>query len=95
LTRYLITHRSLPDLTTRAIHDSDLAQLKTQQELAAAWMTRVLDFKSENVHVLHSIEDAVRVVRSLNEEPVDVLVTGSLHLVGGVIEVAGLSNIAL
>ena len=28
-------------------------------------------------------------------EPVDVLVTGSLHLVGGVIEVAGLSDVAL
>ena len=54
-------------------------------------------FSKENVHVLSSIEHAVGIVReeASNGGPVEVLVTGSLHLVGGLIEVAGLSNVAL
>jgi len=56
------------------------------------------EFPTNNIHVLPSIEHAVRVVRGIGlegGEGVDVFVTGSLHLVGGVIEVAGLSNVAL
>ena len=56
------------------------------------------EFPKENVHVLPSIEHAVNVVRDLDasgDKAVDVLVAGSLHLVGGVIEVAGLSDVAL
>ena len=34
-------------------------------------------------------------VRALQRQAVDILVTGSLHLVGGVIEVANLSDVAL
>ncbi len=54
-------------------------------------------FPKENVHVLSSIEHAVGVVRekATNGRPVEVLVMGSLHLVGGLIEVAGLSDVAL
>ena len=54
-------------------------------------------FPKENVHVLPSIEHAVGIVRgeASNDRPVEALVTGSLHLVGGVIEVAGLSDVAL
>jgi folylpolyglutamate synthase len=57
----------------------------------------VRTFPEENVHVLPSIEHAVRVVRAEADsgKSVDVLVTGSLHLVGGLIEVAGLSDVAL
>ena len=86
------------DLTTKAIPESDLAQLKTQNELAAAWTALVPEFPKENVHVLPSIEHAVNVVRDLDasgDKAVDVLVAGRLHLVGGVIEVAGLSDVAL
>lgn len=84
------------DLTTRAIPESDLAQLRTQQALADAWFTLVSDFPITHVHVLPSIEHAVRVVRSKEESgAVSVLVAGSLHLVGGVIEVAGLAEVAL
>ncbi|KAL1722398.1 Mur ligase [Schizophyllum commune] len=81
------------DLTTKAIPESDLAELKTQQQLASAWRELVPDFPSEHVHVLPSIEHAVKIVRSSGAD--QVLVTGSLHLVGGVIEVAGLSDVAL
>lgn len=86
------------DLTTHAIAESDLAQLKTQQDLASAWKTLVPSFPASNVHVLPSIEHAVRIVRGVSgndKRGVDVLVAGSLHLVGGVIEVAGLASVAL
>jgi folylpolyglutamate synthase len=71
--------------------------LKTQQELAEAWMSLVPTFPKENTHVLPSIEHAVGIVReeATKGRPVEVLVTGSLHLVGGLIEVAGLSDVAL
>lgn len=54
-------------------------------------------FPKENIHVLPSVEHAVGVVReeTNNGRPVEVLVTGSLHLVGGLIEVAGLADVAL
>jgi folylpolyglutamate synthase len=46
-----------------------------------------------------TIEHAVNVVRGLesesNDADVSVLVTGSLHLVGGLIEAASLSDVAL
>ena len=86
------------DLTSKAIPESDLAELKTQNALAAAWSDLAPEFPKENIHVLPSIEHAVNVIRSLessDDQAVDVLVAGSLHLVGGVIEVAGLSNVAL
>ena len=88
------------DLTTNAIPEAGLAQLKTQQELATAWMSLVPTFPSKNIHVLPSIEHALKVVRSLATEAqgpsaVDVLVTGSLHLVGGMIEVGDLTSVAL
>lgn len=71
-----------------------------QRQLAAAWSEVVPSYPAENVHVLPSIEHALRVVRGFEASegsPIDVqvLVSGSLHLVGGVIEVAGLSDIAL
>ncbi|KAI0776055.1 tetrahydrofolylpolyglutamate synthase [Trametes elegans] len=86
------------DLTTLAIPEADLAHLKTQHELAAAWSELIPSFPKEKIHVLPSIEHAVNVVRRLSDsdgKEVDVLVAGSLHLVGGVIEVAGLSHVAL
>jgi folylpolyglutamate synthase len=85
------------DLTSMSISEEDLAQLKTQQELAVAWTSLLPTFPNENVHVLPSIEHAVRVVReeASIDRPVEVLVTGSLHLIGGLIEVAGLSEVAL
>jgi folylpolyglutamate synthase len=84
----------LADLTAKSVHETDLAALKTQQELANAWMARLPGYDLDRVHVLPSIQHAVRIVRTL-DGPIDVLVTGSLHLVGGVIEVAGLSEVAL
>lgn len=86
------------DLTTKAIPTADLAGLKTQQTLSAAWSSLLPDFDPSYIHVLPSIEHAIREVEKISTvspKPVQVLVTGSLHLVGGVIEVTGLSELAL
>ncbi|KAF9534183.1 tetrahydrofolylpolyglutamate synthase [Crepidotus variabilis] len=86
------------DLTTKAIADDDLAHLTTQKALATAWIELSPSFSSSNIHVLPSVEHAVRTLEVFQDNsdiPVQVLVTGSLHLVGGVIEAAGLSDVAL
>ena len=72
----------------------ELKELKTQNELADAWRELVPAFSADHIHVLPSVEHAIHVIRE-QTGPVDVLVAGSLHLVGGVIEVAGLSDVAL
>lgn len=95
---HLIRAHLVLDLTTIAIPAGDLAELKTQQALGAAWSSLLPDFDPSRIHVLPSIEDAIKElerISSLSLKPVQVLVTGSLHLVGGVIEVAGLSELAL
>ncbi|KAJ7781092.1 Mur ligase [Mycena metata] len=81
------------DLTTLAIPEADLAQLKTQHQLSEAWAALVPTFPAANIHVLPSIEHSVKLVRQLESDSgsATVLVAGSLHLVGGVIEVADLS----
>ncbi|KAG6854860.1 hypothetical protein C0991_012050 [Blastosporella zonata] len=86
----------MQNLTTVAISEDDLAQLKTQRELASAWSSLVPDFPPSQIHVLPSIEHAVNEIEKLQgPAPVKVLVAGSLHLVGGAIEVSGLSSVAL
>lgn len=78
------------DLANNGISASDLSSLSVQHELKDAWS----DLEKTNlptahaeVHVLGSVEEAVELAR---REGGDVLVTGSLHLVGGVMEVARL-----
>ena len=81
-------------MTDRVLaEDSD--PLKMQKELKQAWLSLVPSFSEDFVHVLPSIQDAVRTVRDLEginqTQYLDALVVGSLYLVGGTIEVAGLS----
>lgn len=85
------------DLTTLAIPEEDLAALKTQQQLAAAWSAHLPQYPTSSILVLPSIEHAIRNLDTMDttSQPLQVLVSGSLHLVGGVIEVAGLSEVAL
>ena len=80
------------------IETTDADLLKTQNQLADAWSSLIPDFPTKNIHVLPSIEHAIRVVRGVESEGeggIDIFVAGSLHLVGGVIEVAGLLDVAL
>jgi len=88
----VISHAYPTDLTSMAMSTTDNTNLKTQREIEAAWKKLVPTY-SGTVHVLPSIEDAVGEARKTPN--VSVLVTGSLHLVGGAIEVAGLADRAL
>jgi folylpolyglutamate synthase len=87
------------DLTAVSTSEQELVQLNTQKELASAWSKLKPSFPSSHIHILPSIEHAVNLVRELesksNDADVSVLVTGSLHLVGGLIEAASLSDVAL
>lgn len=86
------------DLTAKAINQNDLDALATQHALSAAWSELVPNFPRPRVHVVPSIQHAIQIVRATSEKEqgnVEVLTAGSLHLVGGVIEVAGLAERAL
>ncbi|KAF5321906.1 hypothetical protein D9619_000807 [Psilocybe cf. subviscida] len=85
------------DLTTKALSDTELTQLPTQKALASAWASLFPSFDPTHIHALPSIEHAVKSIESVRTDntPAQVLVTGSLHLVGGVVEVAGISDTAL
>ncbi|KAF8812577.1 FolC bifunctional protein [Phlegmacium glaucopus] len=86
------------DLTTKALPTADLAELRTQQALSSAWSSLLPDFDPSHIYVLPSIEHAIQEVEKISTaspKPVQVLVTGSLHLIGGVIEVTGLLEFAL
>ncbi|KAG8876239.1 Folylpolyglutamate synthetase [Serendipita sp. 405] len=86
------------EFTQKGLDEKDLAQLKTQTELANAWKIMIPTFPEARIHVVPSIEHAVKTVkhlRSTQDTPVDALVTGSLLLVGGLIDVANLTKSAL
>jgi len=75
------------DLVSMNTNAHDVASLKVQNDLAATWDE--IDHDS-SVHVASTIEEAVAHARSIAEiegDRVDVMCTGSLHLVGGLIEV--------
>jgi len=76
------------DLTAAAIDPNDLAALATQRQLRDAWLAINPGYDPEKVHAVPSIQHAVNIVDGLGQK--NVLVAGSLHLVGGVMEVAGL-----
>lgn len=75
-----------PDLVSVNTNASDVEALKVQKELAETW--KDIDVQS-HVSVVRTIEEAVELVRqhAKEEEPVTAFVTGSLHLVGGFLEV--------
>ncbi|WWD17944.1 hypothetical protein CI109_102389 [Kwoniella shandongensis] len=79
------------DLDAKAIDPNDLSQLATQNALRDAWLRLNPSFSPERVHAVASIQHAVKIVRDLEGEK-QVLVAGSLHLVGGIMEVAGLQD---
>ncbi len=89
--RRCIDVKLMIDLTSNAIDPNDLAQLATQNALRDAWIKLNPSFPTDRVHALPSIEHAVNIVNGLEGEK-QVLVAGSLHLVGGVMEVAGLQD---
>ncbi|CAE6522490.1 unnamed protein product [Rhizoctonia solani] len=89
----ITTPEGMDQSIKKAERDAVLA-LTTQREFADAWMDLVPGYPKENVHVLVTIQDAVDLVRISHStgESVDVLVIGSLHLVGGLVGVAKLED---
>lgn len=80
-----------------AIRGDDPTELKSQYHMSSIWSSLIPGFPTSHIHVLPSIEHAIRRVEEINSKSTQrtqVLVTGSLLLVGGVIEVANLSNVA-
>lgn len=83
-----------PDLVSVNTNASDVETLKVQTNLAETW--RKID-PATQVEVVRTIEEAVDIVRAFarhqqgaekeEEKEVTALVTGSLHLVGGFLEV--------
>jgi folylpolyglutamate synthase len=72
--------------------------LAVQYQLASSWSSLLPSFPPSHIHVSPTIEDAAQLVRSISTHPkgsIKVLVTGSLHLIGGLIEAAGLAGQAL
>jgi folylpolyglutamate synthase len=79
-----------PDLVSINTNSSDVEALKVQKDLADMWKKIDCDAR---VEVVRTIEEAVALVRECAQgrpkggEEVTALVTGSLHLVGGFLEV--------
>lgn len=78
-----------PDLISVNTNASDVDEMKLQNQLAVTW--KRIDPESD-VKVVKTIEEAVAIVRELastkqDGDDVKALVTGSLHLVGGFLEV--------
>jgi folylpolyglutamate synthase len=80
-----------PDLISINTNQQDVDTLTVQKALANTWSD--IDSSAE-VHVLKTIEEAVETARSIarnwakaTDGEVMVLITGSLHLVGGALEV--------
>lgn len=88
-----------PDLVSVNTNASDVEALKVQNDLADTW--REID-PSAQVEVVRTVEEAVDIVRNFakaqqaghkkEDQEVTVLVTGSLHLVGGFLEVLESAN---
>ncbi|KAF8251137.1 FolC bifunctional protein [Wilcoxina mikolae CBS 423.85] len=72
-----------PDLMSVGSDTAAVTALAVQKSLADAWHN--VDHNAQT-HVMKTIEEAVDLVRSVDDD-VQVLVTGSLHLVGGMLEV--------
>ena len=69
----------MSDLASMNTSPEIVESLRVQNELKNAWGE--LDRSSDTL-VVHTIEEAVECIRSLEGE-VEVFVTGSLHLIGG------------
>lgn len=72
------------DLVSMNTSKEEVDNLKVQKDLAQEWDKL---HKGSNLHVTASIEESVNHINNLGDEPVDIFVTGSLHLVGGLLVV--------
>ncbi|KAF5363480.1 hypothetical protein D9756_000501 [Leucocoprinus leucothites] len=85
------------EFTSKVMSGEELLHLTIQNELSTAWSSTIPEYARDRIHVLPSIEHAISQIRTISADsiPIKLLVTGSLHLIAGIIEGAGLSRIAL
>jgi folylpolyglutamate synthase len=87
------TDAKAADLLSVGLNQSNDDFLAVQNELAQIWAGLVPSFNKDNIHVVLSIEHAISKAKSIaDQNTAQVLVTGSMHLVGGAIEVASLAH---
>ena len=73
------------DLVSMNTSQEDVEKLKVQESLVKNW--NKIDDNRAKTHVTASIEEANELIETLYDEPPDIFVTGSLHLVGGLLVV--------
>jgi len=76
------------DLMSAGTDPEALENLTVQHQLAQAWVKEVRG--GSDVHVVPTVDEAIKLVTAMSYKcHVQVLVTGSLHLVGAFLEVMG------
>ncbi|CCC68243.1 hypothetical protein NCAS_0B01590 [Naumovozyma castellii] len=73
------------DLVSMNTSKDEVEKLKVQQELAKEWSR--LDENAAKIRVTATIEEALEIIEQKQDLELDIFVTGSLHLVGGVLVV--------
>ncbi|CAI4052027.1 hypothetical protein SKDZ_15G3790 [Saccharomyces kudriavzevii ZP591] len=73
------------DLVSMNTSQEDVENLKVQESLTNNW--KEIDGNHARRHVTPNIEEANELIEKLYDEPADIFVTGSLHLVGGLLVV--------
>lgn len=73
------------DLVSMNTSKEDVENLKVQELLAKDWTE--IDKNHARVHVTPNIETANELIKNSYDCPVEIFVTGSLHLVGGLLVV--------
>ena len=76
---------TLLDLVSINTNAADVEELKVQLGLEKAWKEHC-PYPTQS-HVCASIEDAISLVYNLHLDKVQIFVTGSLHLIGGLLVV--------
>lgn len=82
-----ITDPRFADLENRNASSEAVKELTVQRRFADVWADS--DSSGAEIHITAAIEEAVDLVRQLGEahDSSHILVTGSIHLVGGVLAV--------
>jgi folylpolyglutamate synthase len=75
-----------PDLVSLNIDSKDVEALKVQRELAEVWAELDPKATTEVAGTIEEALDSARVAATQGDDEALVLITGSLHLVGGAIE---------
>ena len=86
------------DLNNKMIDEKLLTDLKIQNDLKKALLTLLPSLNESRILIVPSIQQAINHVDNNlndNKNELEILVCGSLHLIGGVIEVSKLSTVAL